>query len=671
MNEEEQMRDLLVQWSMPNDVQNNFRGLRTELTEDSKYLESITITESLRALYQKQICETIDSVEVDQNVLIDLTNYITKPALPDFDLKTLLRTSPCGNSVLNFYNSTGRLDNTRRNRLTDIIARHVFTHAVNYKITFDEYNFLAAKIITLFPAENIGTYFVRPVSKSQSACGKPTFARGKLIDKVRNFLYKSDAHKRSTSTVQLENEHIEDYNDDDILWLRNNYDPWRTVIERWQKTYCARQKEIYDNVALFVKAWPILNDPRSIELINLDFDRMYPGRTENFTFWESFLQKVRVVKRDVLLDYAKILDEALPDINIDEDKYLPSQIILFAHLIPPKGRFTKKWKFSTSDAVEGLIVHVKMPCASVMSPPASKKRKTWDPEKMKKAIEAVRSKSMGYKRQSGVSNTRSTLKRLVKDSEESLDSLVHKPLGRKPILPPELEEKLVEYILIMEAKYYGLTRMDVRRMVYQLASKNNLPNHFKNEVAGRAWLDLFLRRHKEVSVRKPTGTSYARVQGFNRFAVKTFFDILGAELQKRHYPPDRIFNVDETGLTIVQSKIPEVIGKRQEANRALTSAERGSLMTVVCCMSASGIHIPPMMIFPRKNFTDILMKGAPPGAIGKFIHQVQLQSLDNPAIPTSSTDSSSQLILPSDIRPILPAKTKTSNRAEKPSNRQC
>lgn len=47
---------------------------------------------------------------------------------------------------------------------------------------------------------------------------------------------------------------------------------------------------------------------------------------------------------------------------------------------------------------------------------------------------------------------------------------------------------------------------------------------------------------------------------------------------------------------------------------ALSSAERGSLVTV---MSAGGTFIPPMLIFPRKNMTHLLMKGAPPGAIGR------------------------------------------------------
>lgn len=270
-----------------------------------------------------------------------------------------------------------------------------------------------------------------------------------------------------------------------------------------------------------------------------------------------------------------------------------------------------------------------MPRQSVLSPSSKKKQKTWDPEQMKKAIDAVRHKVMGYKKAEKLfSVPRSTLKRLVKDPQKSLDLLVHKPLGRKPILPLSLEEKLVDYILFMEARYYGLTRMDVRKMAYQLAVKNNIQKTFKNDVAGRAWLDHFLRRHKDkLSLRRPMGTSYARANGFNREAVKEFFIILEAEMSKTNYPPDRIFNVDETGLTIVQSKVPQVLGKKGKRQiGALTAAERGSLCTLVCCMSASGMFVPPMMIFPRKNFTDILMKGAPPGAIGKVHPSGWIQS---------------------------------------------
>ena len=69
---------------------------------------------------------------------------------------------------------------------------------------------------------------------------------------------------------------------------------------------------------------------------------------------------------------------------------------------------------------------------------------------------------------------------------------------------------LVKYLLFMETTYFGLTIADLRRLAYQLATKNNLTHPFKTEEAGRAWADLFLRRHKAVlSLRKPTGT-YSR-----------------------------------------------------------------------------------------------------------------------------------------------------------------
>jgi len=43
-------------------------------------------------------------------------------------------------------------------------------------------------------------------------------------------------------------------------------------------------------------------------------------------------------------------------------------------------------------------------------------------------------------------------------------------LGRKPIISPTLEEKLIDCLLLIEWKYFGCTRDDVRRLAFQLAS---------------------------------------------------------------------------------------------------------------------------------------------------------------------------------------------------------
>ncbi len=87
-------------------------------------------------------------------------------------------------------------------------------------------------------------------------------------------------------------------------------------------------------------------------------------------------------------------------------------------------------------------------------------------------------------------------------------------------------------------------------------------------------------------------------------------------MHKYNFRSDRIFNVDETGLTIVQSKIPQVLAvKGSKQIGSLTSAERGSLITIVACMSPAGIFIPPLIIFPRTNRCVQLEKDGPSNAI--------------------------------------------------------
>ncbi|KAJ4449571.1 hypothetical protein ANN_00973 [Periplaneta americana] len=117
-----------------------------------------------------------------------------------------------------------------------------------------------------------------------------------------------------------------------------------------------------------------------------------------------------------------------------------------------------------------------------MSP---KRHKLWKEEDIKPAIILVRNKVMGLQRASNILNVpKSTLKDEVSNREEDVDKLVSTKLGRRPVLPFELEDSLVSYCLEMVKRFYGLSAKDVKTMAFQLASMNGLNHPFsKNDEA--------------------------------------------------------------------------------------------------------------------------------------------------------------------------------------------
>lgn len=237
---------------------------------------------------------------------------------------------------------------------------------------------------------------------------------------------------------------------------------------------------------------------------------------------------------------------------------------------------------------------------------------------MTKAIDAVRKKMMGWKKASKQFNVpKTTLMRLSNMKYGTPEEAAKTKRGRLTVLGKDLEEELVHYCLAMEASFFGLTRNDLRRMAVQLSERNNIKHPFKDEIAGKKWVSLFLKRHKtKLSERKPTGTSYSRALGFSKENTEKFYNLLEDVYEKGKFTPDRIYNVDESGITVVQSKLAKVIGlKGKKQIAALTSGERGALITIVACMNASGSFVPPLVIFPRKNMSEQLKKGAPPGTI--------------------------------------------------------
>lgn len=95
-----------------------------------------------------------------------------------------------------------------------------------------------------------------------------------------------------------------------------------------------------------------------------------------------------------------------------------------------------------------------------------------------------------------------------------------------------------------------------------------------------------------------------------------FFTNLENVFKKHSFPANRVFNQDESGISIVQKRSAQIYAaKGQKQVGIATSAERGKNITVVCCMSASGGYIPPMIIYPRKRMASVLQVNGPIGAI--------------------------------------------------------
>ena len=135
--------------------------------------------------------------------------------------------------------------------------------------------------------------------------------------------------------------------------------------------------------------------------------------------------------------------------------------------------------------------------------------------------------------------------------------------------------------------------------------------------AGRDWFEAFMRRHPVLAMRTPESTSLGRVNGFNEDAVQAFFKNLQGIMEANSFTPDRIFNVDETGITTVH-RPPKILAERgQKQVGIVTSGERGILTTAVCAFSSSGVYVPPMFIYRRQRMNDQLSRNGPPGALYK------------------------------------------------------
>jgi len=133
-------------------------------------------------------------------------------------------------------------------------------------------------------------------------------------------------------------------------------------------------------------------------------------------------------------------------------------------------------------------------------------RQSWLQEDMQNAIDSVNSGEMGWLRAAkefGV--PQATLRRRARNKNKFVNS-VSRGLGRfRPSLDCVMETDLVDHVLKLESRLFGITCVDLRKLAFEIAEANGVEHNFNQDkrMAGRDWLTGFKARHPEISVRKP------------------------------------------------------------------------------------------------------------------------------------------------------------------------
>ncbi|XP_025201441.1 uncharacterized protein LOC112598971, partial [Melanaphis sacchari] len=264
---QEMLKELIPKIGLRAKIYNNIlleKQTKQQIPEVGTDMKNITSGSNNNNININEI-QTFEIVDdVDENIIIynndnnipmnQLTDKIIKSKEQNDVYKILIKYEE-GNTILKYFEQHQILSSTLKNKMTYLIISHCLKESLTKKISTFTLAQLSESITQLFPSESKESYYI-PYKKEGN---KVTPNRGKLWDKycnMRKVIRKITSVTTVTSTETnlisnipqisstVENENIED----DLLWLKNNINPWDTVITKWKCTFSYRYNNLIKNV---------------------------------------------------------------------------------------------------------------------------------------------------------------------------------------------------------------------------------------------------------------------------------------------------------------------------------------------------------------------------------------------------------------------------------------
>ncbi|XP_055706194.1 uncharacterized protein LOC129803561 isoform X2 [Phlebotomus papatasi] len=232
-----------------------------------------------------------------------------------------------------------------------------------------------------------------------------------------------------------------------------------------------------------------------------------------------------------------------------------------------------------------------------------KKNKSYTQEQVKKGLEALRcGKSLGEASTLfGVPKT-TLFNKLIKRYPEECTA------GRRPRLPKDKEDEIVEWILGCTDKWHPITKDQILDSVQLMCKKFNIVNEFADGRPGYAWFRNFLKRYPQLRHRtldsRITQTTGVTTKNITEWFEKTREYLESKDLLE--LPHDRVFSLDETGVML--SPVGDKLMARKGSNifGKVMASNKKNIVTVLFTISADGKLAPPLLIHKGQKNSSIM-----------------------------------------------------------------
>ena len=184
--------------------------------------------------------------------------------------------------------------------------------------------------------------------------------------------------------------------------------------------------------------------------------------------------------------------------------------------------------------------------------------------------------------------------------------------GPPTVLKLTKEEELVNYLIQMCDRGYGLSPSALRMKVYEITQSRWTP--FRNGIPGNGWMRWWKRRHPNLTLRVSQALESSRARGLCAENVRSLYENLQHLYSLHQYSPDRIWNCDESGAQAGKNGGAIVIARKAAQRVHSIVPNQREWLSVLVCINAAGTSIPSFYIFHGRRFRQNYIEKCEAGA---------------------------------------------------------